>query len=92
MFLPHLAATMFVTILVSGSALAQPAPEADRCNDTTKRLDRELGDLSKQLVRAMNTQGDPRSVPATRALAELMEMEALRSHLRCLGLRAELER
>jgi hypothetical protein len=92
MFLPRLAATMLVTILVLGSALAQPAPEAGRCDHTTKRLDRELEHLSEQLVRTMNTQGDPRSVPATRALAELMEMETLRSHLRCLGLRPEDER
>jgi hypothetical protein len=92
MFLPRLAATMLVTILVSGSALAQPASKAGRCEDTTKRLDRELENLSERLARGMNTRGDPRSVPATRALAELMEMEALRSHLRCLGLRPEDER
>jgi hypothetical protein len=92
MFLLRLATTMLVTLLVSGSALAQPAPEAGRCKDTTKRLDMELEELSERLVRATNTQRDPRSVPATRALAELMEMDALRNHLGCLGLRSEDER
>jgi hypothetical protein len=92
MSLPRLVATMLVTFLVLGSALAQPAPDTGRCNDTTKRLDQELERLSERLVRAMNTQADPRSVPATRALAELMQLDALRHHLRCLGLHPEDKR
>jgi hypothetical protein len=92
MLLPRLAATMLATMLVLGPALAQPAPEAGRCDTTTKRLDRDLENLSKRLVRAKNKEGEPRSVPATHALAELMELEALRIHLRCLGLRVEDER
>ena len=89
MLLPRLAATMLLTILLPGFTLAQPAPEVGRCQDTTTQLDRKLEDLSDQLVRAMDPQGDPRSAPATRALAELVEMDALRAHLRCLGLRSK---
>ncbi len=91
MLLPRLAATMLLTILVPGFTLAQPAPEVGRCQDTTTQLDRELEDLSDQLAREMDPQGDPRSAPATRALADLLEMDALRAHLRCLGLRSKGE-
>lgn len=92
MFLPRLAATMLVSALILGSALAQPAPVTGRCDDSMKRLDRELEELSERLVRETNTAGDPRAVPATRALAELVEMEAMREHLRCLSLRPGSER
>jgi hypothetical protein len=89
MLAPRLAATMLLTTLLLGSAAAQIAPEADSCEETTRRLDRELEALSQRLGREMGTEGDPRSVPATRAMVELIRMDALRDHLRCLGLRQE---
>lgn len=85
----HLAATLLAASLSLAPAAAQQAPGAGRCADTTKRLDRELGALSERLARQADVPGKLRSGPATLALAELMDMEALLEHLRCLGFGAD---
>ncbi len=95
MLLPHLGSTVLVTFLATGTALAQQTPGPMRCSETVKRLDRELSALSERQEHPKNLQTDQVAstpLPASRVLAELMEMVALREHLRCLGVDPKGER
>jgi len=92
MFLPSLVPAVLVTLLATGTVFAQQTPEPNRCSETVKRLDRELGALSERLERPRTAQTASTPVPPWRVLAELMEMVALREHLRCLGVNPQDQR
>lgn len=95
MHLPRLrlATILLVTLLASTFALAQQTPKPHPCDETAKRLDRELSALSKRLAVGQTAQVTSEPVPpSTQVLAALLETAALREHLRCLGLNPQGER
>ena len=90
-----LLATAFA-LLVTGPAHSQQPAATRHCAETLKPLDRELTRLVRQQVpdetaKPVRTTTDREpsqtglDVPPGRVLAELMNMEALHNHLRCLG-------
>lgn len=88
MFLPCLVSIVLATPLAFGTAIAQQKSELPRCSETVERLDRKLNALSERLAREHTAKIAAAPVPAARVMAELIEMVALREHLRCLGFRA----
>ena len=86
--------TARLVVLIACAAIAAPALAAaqsasrePRCEEAIKRLDREASVIARRLAASADDQSQYDPGTQTRILIELSRMEALRDHLRCLGLR-----
>ena len=83
-FLSRLSAVLLSMAVLAGSGFAQTTSPSHQCDKTLKRLERELAKLSESVSHTVDPQQESPTAPA-KLLIELMKLEALTAHLRCLG-------